>query len=132
MGPSEPSIPSSSRLTLVFPSFLPYLLSPMLPRSSLTKGIVPWLGALIVELRSIMGLMMSAEEEPQISQGTSGGGQTGEKTLNYERLSCPYSGRGKKEDNASGNMCFHNIIIQTHTYYACTSGIQTARKKEKK
>lgn len=112
-GTFKPSVPSSPRLTLVFPASLSHLLSPVLPTSGPTEGVVPWLGALIVEFRSIMGLMMSAGEAPQISQGTSGGGQTGEKTLNYERLSCPHARRGKREDNAHGNM----LLWHTHTVH---------------
>lgn len=105
-----------------------FLLFPILltctsyPSSCPTEGVVPWLGALILEFRSIMGLMMSAGEASQISQGTNGGGQTGEETLNCERVTCPHSGRGKREDNARGILCFHSIIIQAHAYCACTSG----------
>lgn len=87
-GTFKPFCPS---LILDVPSFLPYLLSSMLPRSRPTEGVVPWLGALIVEFRSIMGLMMSAGEASQISQGTSGGGQTGEETLNCSGVTCPHS-----------------------------------------
>lgn len=97
------------------------------PSSSPTEGIVPWLGALILEFRSIMDLMMSAGEASQISRGTSGGGQTGEETLNCKRVTCPHSERGKREDNASGILCFHSVIIKAHAYCACTSGKERER-----
>lgn len=75
-------------------------ISSKLPRSSPTEGLVPWLGALIVEFRSIMGLMMSAGEASLISRGTSGGGQTEDKTLSLERETCPHCANGKRGDTA--------------------------------
>lgn len=119
MRPSKPSVPSSPSLTLVFPSSLPHLLSPMLPRSGPTEGVVPWLGALIVEFRSIMVWWCQLEKHLWSLKGLVGGGQTGDETLNCERVTCPYSGIGKREDNACGNICFRSITIQAHTYILC-------------
>lgn len=81
---------------LVSPSSLPQLLFPMLPRSGPNEGVVPWLGALIVEFRSIMGLMMSAGEASQISRGTSGGRQ-GDFELQASNLSSLWKRKERRQ-----------------------------------